>query len=160
MSNLRKLVLLSLFSAIAAIGGIIKIPAPIGSIALDSAPALLVASLFTGGYGAIVAFVGHLASALYSGFPLGPFHLMVAVEIAVLTWIFGMIFHRDKRVTAAILFFIGNSFVAGMPFIALFSFEFYIGIVIPLAIATGINLTIAHFTFPPLKKLLNRSSEL
>jgi uncharacterized membrane protein len=147
-SNLKTLVLLSLFLAFSAIGGMVKIPAIIGTIALDSMPALLIASLYNGRKGALVAGGGHLLSSLYAGFPLGPLHVFIAVEMALFVWLFGYVFSKGKRVLAAILFLIGNGIMAAVPFIFILSSSFYIAIVPSLLIGSFINLTIAHFLYP------------
>jgi len=155
-SNLKTLLLLSLFMAFSAIGGMVKIPAVIGTVALDSMPALLIASLYNGRWGAIVAGGGHLLSSMYSGFPLGPFHVLIAAEMAFFVWLFGYVFSNGKRVLAAILFFIGNGLLAGIPFIFILSSSFYYAILPSLLIASFINLTIAHFLYPPLESRLKR----
>ena len=59
---------------------------------MDSCPGYLYASLCGPAAGAAVAFVGHLASALTAGFPLGvPFHLLVAGEMALCASVYGAI---------------------------------------------------------------------
>ncbi|PFA62120.1 ECF transporter S component [Bacillus sp. AFS015802] len=153
-SNLKTLLLLSLFLAFSAIGGLVKIPAVIGTVALDSMPALLVASLYDGRKGALVAGGGHLLSSLYAGFPLGPLHLLITVEMALFAWLFGYVFSKGKRVLAAILFFIGNGVLAAVPFIFILSSSFYKAIVPSLLIGSFINLTIAHFLYPTLASRL------
>ncbi|MCA1058611.1 ECF transporter S component [Rossellomorea aquimaris] len=149
-SNLKSLLLLSLFIAFSAIGGMVKIPAVIGTVALDSMPALLVASLFNGRKGAVVAGCGHLLSSLYAGFPLGPLHILIAAEMSLVVWLFGYVFSKGKRVMAAVLFLIGNGILSAVPFIFIISASFYVAIVPPLVIGSFINLTIAHFLYPPL----------
>lgn len=84
-----------------------KIPAVIGTIALDSMPAILVASLFNGRKVAFVAGGGHLLSSLYAGLPLDPFHILVASEMALFVWMFGYVFSKGKRKLTAALFLIG-----------------------------------------------------
>ncbi|TMU87312.1 ECF transporter S component [Bacillus sp. BHET2] len=150
INNLKTLLTLSLFLALSAIGGMVKIPAVIGSVALDSMPALLVASLYNGRKGAIVAGGGHIISSMYAGFPLGPLHILIAVEMALFVWLFGYVFSKGKRVLAAVLFFIGNGVMAGIPFIFILSLSFYLAIVPSLIVGSLINLTIAHFLYPPL----------
>ncbi|MCA1062885.1 ECF transporter S component (plasmid) [Cytobacillus spongiae] len=151
-SNLKILLLLSLFMAFSAIGGMVKFPAVIGTVALDSMPALLIASLYNGRWGAIVAVGGHLLSSLYAGFPLGPFHLLIGIEIGIFVWLFGIVFSTGRRILAATLFLIGNGVVAGIPFVFILSPSFYYTIVPSLLVASFINLTLAHFLYPPLVK--------
>jgi hypothetical protein len=99
----RRLTLAALMVGLSALGAFIKIPGPLGSIAMDSCPGYLYASLCGPAAGAAVAFVGHLASALTAGFPLGvPFHLLVAGEMALCASVYGAIGFslegfRDKK---------------------------------------------------------------
>ncbi len=149
-NNLKTLLTLSLFLALSAIGGMVKIPAVIGTVALDSMPALLVSSLYNGRKGAIVAGGGHIISSMYAGFPLGPLHILIAAEMALFVWLFGYVFSKGKRVLSALLFFIGNGVLAGIPFIFILSTSFYFAILPSLLAGSLINLTIAHFLYPPL----------
>jgi hypothetical protein len=151
MKRTNKLTLLALFVSLSAAGGLIKIPAVVGSVALDSLAALLAASIIGGGFGAVTAMFGHLISSLLAGFPLGPLHLLIAVEMAGAVWLFGVIF-KQSPVIAAGLFFILNAFIAPFPFIFIISKEFYFSILPSLCIGAFLNLTIAHFAYPPLNR--------
>ncbi|WP_421378631.1 ECF transporter S component [Bacillus salacetis] len=153
MKKINKVTLLALLTALSAIGGLMKIPAAAGSVALDSLPALLAASIMSGGAGAVIAFFGHLVSALLAGMPLGALHLLIGTEMAVSVWLFGWIFHRNFPVPAAGLFFIMNGLIAPLPFYFLIGKEFYLAILPSLCIAAFLNLTIAHFAYPPLSRI-------
>lgn len=133
-----------------------KIPAIIGTIALDSMPALLIASLYNGRKGALVAGGGHLLSSLYAGFPLGPFHFLIAAEMALFVSLFGYVFSKGHRVLAGVLFLIGNGVLAALPFIFILNFSFYVAIFPSLLAGSFINLTIAHFLYPPLASRLGK----
>jgi uncharacterized membrane protein len=79
----RRLTRLALLIALSAVGALIKVPGPTGTTALDALPGYLAAFLFAPGEGALVASLGHLASAATAGFPLTiPIHLVVALEMA------------------------------------------------------------------------------
>jgi uncharacterized membrane protein len=158
VKRVNKFTFLSLLTALSAIGGLIKIPAVAGSVALDSLPALLAASILSGGAGAIIALSGHLISALLAGTPLGPLHLLIGVEMSLAVWLFGWIFHRNLPVVAAGVFFILNGLIAPLPFYFLIGKEFYLAILPSLCIAAFLNLTIAHFAYPPLNKLFKRKA--
>jgi uncharacterized membrane protein len=147
----RKLSLLALFSALSAVGAAIKIPAIVGSVAFDVFPALFAAALLGSGAGAIVGALGHLLSALISGFPLGPMHVLIAIEMALLVFIFGVLYKKNKKVTAGILFILANAFAAPLPFIILMNKAFYAAIVPSLLIASIINTVIALIAIPRLK---------
>src|SRR5699024_11235420 len=62
----KKMSLLALFIALSVIGASIKIPAVIGSVALDVFPALFASVLIGKRTGAVVAGLGHILTALRS----------------------------------------------------------------------------------------------
>lgn len=150
----KMLSLLALFIALSAVGAAIKIPAVVGSVALDASPALLAAALLGAGPGAVVGAFGHLLSALLSGFPLGPMHLLIAVEMAVLAWIFGILYKDKKKIIAGIVFILGNAFIAPIPFIFLINKGFYIAILPSLLIGSIINTVISLVLIPRLSFLI------
>lgn len=152
----RKLILLALFSALSAVGAVIKIPAIVGSVAFDVFPALLAAALLGSGAGAIVGAFGHLLSALIVGFPLGPMHVLIAIEMALLVFIFGVLYKKNKKGTASILFILMNAFAAPLPFIFIMNKAFYVALVPSLLIGSIINTVIALVAIPRLKALVKQ----
>jgi uncharacterized membrane protein len=154
----RMLSLLALFSALSAVGAAIKIPAIVGSVAFDVFPALLAAALLGSGAGAMVGALGHLLSALISGFPLGPMHLFIAIEMALLVFLFGVLYKKNKKGTASILFILANAFAAPLPFIILMSKAFYVALVPSLLIGSMINCVIALVAIPRLRALFKLDS--
>ncbi|MEH7491532.1 ECF transporter S component [Neobacillus niacini] len=153
----RMLSLLALFSALSAVGAAIKIPSTIGSVAFDVFPALLAAALLGSGAGAMVGALGHLLSALIAGFPLGPMHVLIAIEMALLVFIFGVLYKKNKKGTASILFILANAFAAPLPFIVIMNKAFYIALVPSLLIASIINTVIALVAIPRLKGLFKQN---
>ncbi len=87
----RNLIAIIIFSVVSTALGLIKIPGPAGSIALDSAPAFFAAVFFTPLVGAFVGLIGHIGSAATAGFPFGGLHIYVAVEMFFWCLIFGYI---------------------------------------------------------------------
>lgn len=78
----RKLVIMALFIALSFIGANIKILG--GTIAFDSMSAFLGAMVLGPIYGGIIGFIGHLLTAITSGFPLTmPVHLIIALNMAI-----------------------------------------------------------------------------
>lgn len=153
----RILSLLALFSALSAVGAAIKIPSNVGSVAFDVFPALLAAALLGSGAGAIVGALGHLLSALIAGFPLGPMHVLIAIEMAFLVFLFGVLYNKNKKITAGILFILMNTFAAPLPFIFLMSKAFYVALVPSLLIASMINCVIAIVAIPRLRPLFKQN---
>ena len=95
--NIKKISLISLFIALSVAGASIKIPAIVSSVALDMVPALLAGVILGGGPGALIALLGHLLSAFIGGMPLSPFHFMIAVEMALLVWLFAIVYRKGKK---------------------------------------------------------------
>ncbi|MDN3015273.1 ECF transporter S component [Paenibacillus sp. BSR1-1] len=150
----KRITLLAMLTALSVIGASIKIPAIVGSVALDVFPALLAAALLSGGAGAVVAAFGHLISSLLAGFPLGPLHLLIAGEMAALVWMFGLMYKYNKKISAASLFIVGNALIAPIPFIFLMNKGFYAAIVPSLLIGSVINTGIALIAIPSLSSIV------
>ena len=74
---------LAIFTALSAVGSLLKIPSPNGSLAFDSAPGFFAALLFGPLEGSLVCGLGHMATAAVSGFPLGLLHLPIALGMAL-----------------------------------------------------------------------------
>ena len=154
--DVRKISAIAIFIALSAVGAMIKIPSPIGSIALDSFPALLAAVILGPVSGAIVAGLGHIISAFIGGMTLGPFHFLIMVEMAVLTWMFSILYINGKKVGAFFLFFISNAFVLALPFAFLISPGFYTLLVPGLTVATAVNVVLAVLLLPRLEPVLKK----
>ena len=91
----KKLVLSALFIAISFIGANINL---MGSIAFDSLPGFLAALILGPWYGAAIGLLGHLFTALTSGFPLSlPIHLVIAVSMAITMLCFGFSYRMLKE---------------------------------------------------------------
>lgn len=154
--DVRKISAIAIFIALSAVGAMIKIPSPIGSIALDSFPALLAAVILGPVSGAIVAGLGHIISAFIGGMTLGPFHFLIMVEMAVLTWMFSILYINGKKAGAFLLFFISNAFVLALPFAFLISPGFYTLLVPGLTVATAVNVVLAVLLLPRLEPVLKK----
>ncbi len=152
----RRIGYLSLFIALSVIGGFIKIPSPVGSIALDSFPALIAAVLLGRHSGGIVASIGHLMSAIFGGFLLGPFHIMLAIEMYFVVWLFGTLYEKSRPSLAYLSFIIMNALIAPLPFILIMDWAFYLGLLPFLLLATIINTLIAAVLTPRFKPFFNQ----
>ncbi|MEH7107532.1 ECF transporter S component [Bacillus sp. JJ1764] len=146
---------LAVFIALSAVGAAIKVPSHVGSVALDSFPALAAAALMGSGAGAMVAALGHLVSAMISGFPLGPMHLIIAAEMAILVWLFGFIYRKNKTIISGLIFIFGNTIVAPLPFIFLISKAFFILMLPSLFVGSLINTVITLVVVPRLVSVVN-----
>ncbi len=154
--NVRTISTLAVFIALSVVGAFIKIPSPIGSMALDSFPALLAAALLGPVAGGIVAGLGHIVSALIAGMPLGPFHFLIMIEMFIFVWLFGVIWKAGLRMIAYLAFFISNAFIMSIPFAFIIGPAFYAGMVPSLTAATAINVVVAMLLAPRLTPVLKR----
>ncbi len=148
--NIKKISLISLFIALCVAGASIKIPAVVSSVALDMIPALIGSVMLGSLPGAVIAFIGHLLSALIGGMPMGPLHFIVGFEMAVLVWLFAILYKKGHRLLASILFIVGNTVVAPLPFLFLLGTGFYIGVMPSLFIGAVFNTVIALVLLPRL----------
>lgn len=99
--KVKKLVLTALFIALSFIGANLKV---MGSIAFDSMPGFLGTLILGPAYGALIGAVGHLLTAVLSGFPLTlPVHLIVMVDMALTMAVFGWVYRISGPRLAAIL---------------------------------------------------------
>ena len=155
--NIRKITLLAIFIALSVVGASIKIPAVVTSVALDAFPALLAAAFFGPLAGGIVGGLGHMLSAVIGGMMMGPLHLLVALEMFVLVFLFGIFYRQGQRYIAGIVFFIGNAFIAPIPFIFLFSVTFYTALLPSLIIGSLINTIVGLLLIPRLGTLFQNA---
>lgn len=153
--RVNRLTLTAMFAAICAVGGLIKIPLGIGSTALDSTPALISAAFLPPMYSGVVALLGHVASALYAGFPLGPFHVIIALEMFVIVLVFARLHKANRNVIKWVFFIIANGVLAPLPFYFLISPAFFVGALPSIFIATVFNASIAMMAMPFLERITN-----
>lgn len=149
--SVKKISWLALFTALSVVGGMIKVPAIVASVALDSFPALLAAGLLGAGPGVLVAAFGHLLSALAGGMPMGPFHLLIAAEMAGAVWLFARIYQAAKPLLAIITFILLNGLVLPIPFIFFMGWGFYVTVMPSLLIASMLNGVLAWVALPRLQ---------
>lgn len=150
-------VLTALIAALCVIGNFIKIPGPITSAALDSAPALLSVAFLPPLFSGLTAAIGHLATGLTAGMPLGPFHGIVALEMFAILYVFNVLHKKGFFIIKWIFVIIANGIFAPLPFYFLVSPAFYVASVPSLTIATLINVLIAMIVLPVLQKIVART---
>lgn len=144
--SVKRITVMAIFVALSAVGALIKIPSPLGTIALDSAPGFFVALGFTGWMGAVVAAIGHLLTAAFTGFPQTiPVHLFIAVGMGVCAWILGTLkkFGTVGVVGGFVLAAVLNSFGLALILIPLAGMPAYLAAVPFLLVGAVVNLAIA-----------------
>lgn len=142
----------AMVSAMCAIGALVKIPMGIGSAALDSAPALLAAAFLPPAAAGAAAMIGHLISAITGGTPLGPLHLLIAVEMFVVIGGFAWLHRQGRTLFKWGFFLIGNGVIAVLPFYWLISPAFFWTAIIAIPAATLVNAIVAGATMPIVEK--------
>lgn len=151
----RKLAVLAIFIALSAVGALIKIPSPVGTVALDAAPGFFVAIGFGGWMGAVVAAVGHLLTSAVVGFPLTlPMHLGIAAGMALCAFVYGWLGRKGTvgLVLGFVLAAIINSFVLGLLMLPIGGWPLYTATIIPLLIGAVVNLATSTIAYLLLRK--------
>jgi len=134
----RRLTYFALFIALSAVLANVKF---MGSIALDSLPAFFAAVFMGPIAGGFIGLLGHLISAMLSGFPLTwPIHTVIAALMFISVYIFGRIY---PHVNQAISFIVGVFFNAVLStFISVW--------VMGLMNGTGFNMALVKMLMPTL----------
>lgn len=140
----RRVARIAILVALSAVGAFIKLPSPTGTVALDSAPGYVAAAAFGPGEGAIVGAIGHLASALTTGFPLGlPVHLLVAVAMMLWVAAFGILARRVNMVVAVVIATLLNGVAGAALLLPIGGVGLFASLVLPLTVGSAINIVIA-----------------
>ncbi|MCR8852406.1 ECF transporter S component [Lysinibacillus fusiformis] len=156
--KLMKWILTAMVAAICAVGAAIKVPAFISTAALDSAPAFLGVVFLSPLLAGVAGLIGHFISALTAGFPLGPLHVIIAVEMFIVVWIFGVMHKKGMHVWKWPVALVLNGIVAPLPFYFMISPAFFWGALASIFIATAINLMIVAVVMPILSKVFVRKA--
>ncbi len=150
MEKYRSYARIGLLTALSAAGAMVKIPSPVGSIALDSAAGYF-AALVALREGAIVAALGHIFSAYTAGFPLGALHIVIAAYMAFCATVFGLIARWSLILAAPVAIFlngVAGAFIVlpigGMPFV--------LAVMPFLTVASAVNVVVASAAFKSLRR--------
>ena len=152
-NKLETLILTALISALCAIGSFIKVPGFITTAALDSAPAFISVAFLSPLYSGLAGFIGHFATGLTSGFPLGPFHFIIAIEMFLVVYVFNVLHRKGHNLLKWLFLIFSNGVLAALPFYFLISPEFFIAAIPNLLIATVINAIVAMIAIPIITKV-------
>lgn len=139
--------------AISAIGSMIKVS---GTIAFDSMPGFFAALFLSPPLGALVAGIGHLLTAVTSGFPFSlPMHILIMLEMTIATYIFGITYKKTNGILACVVGIILNGPVAllmtakfaeiiEMP---LNGWVMFNTLVLPLTVASVVNVILGYVIY-------------
>lgn len=157
----RKLTIVALMIALSILGGNIKI---LGSIALDSFPAFLSTIILGPAMGMVVAFFGHMFSALFAGFPSTlPVHLIIATLMMVCMFVYGYIRNKwsDRPILSKVASIIA-AYLINVPLDLLILYPILKQLVfvlfVPLTIATLVNLFLTEIVYAVLPEKIKNFS--
>ncbi|MEL0627391.1 ECF transporter S component [Salinibacterium amurskyense] len=140
----KRIARVSILVALSAVGAFIKLPSPTGTVALDSAPAFVAAAAFGPLEGSIVGVLGHMFSALITGFPLGlPVHILVALATFVWVGAFGYVARKTNIWVAIPVGIILNGVGGAALLIPIYGIGIFASLLLPLVIGSAINIVIA-----------------
>lgn len=149
-SRVRMITTSGLLIALSAIGAMIKIQ---GTVAFDSMPGYFAALFISPMVGAVVIALGHLLTALTSGFPMTiPMHLLLMGIMAIIAYIFGVLGRKTNGILTCLVATVLNgpvatlisAFVASLLSLPLNGMPMFYALVIPLTIAAGANIVLAY----------------
>lgn len=157
-NKLRLIVLTALISALGAVGGFIKVPIPgsVSTAALDSAPAFISVAFLPPLYSGFAGLIGHFATALTSGFPLGPFHILIAVEMFIIVYVFNILHQKEYKIMKWIFLIVANGILSPLPFYFIMSPSFYFSSLPVLLFATVVNALITFILIPVISNVFNK----
>jgi len=140
--SVKFITLCGFFIALSVAGAFLK---PFGnSIAFDSMPAFLAASMLGPLAGALTGLLGHLISSAIVGFPFTlPIHLIVAVEMAVVMVIYAFLARKINIVVSAVIAVVLNGVAATALLIPMLGKPFFFAMIGPLTLVAAINVVIA-----------------
>ncbi|KXZ39132.1 alpha-ribazole transporter [Alkalithermobacter thermoalcaliphilus JW-YL-7 = DSM 7308] len=121
---------------------VIRVPGT--SMSLDSFPGYFAAIILSPFDGGIVGFLGHLATAFNSGFPLGILtHTIIAIEMFIAVFLFGYITKKVNTFIAVLVSTIINGALCPLSLVPLYGMGFFLAIVMPLTIVSFLNIMLA-----------------
>ena len=144
---------MSVFIALSAVGAVIKVPSPTGTVALDACMGYFSAAAYGYAEGGIVAAVGHLLTAFTIGFPLGlPFHLFIAVQMAAWAGAFRFLTTKVHPVAGIVGAIVLNGVVSAYLSSLVAGIGLAAALVVPLTIGSAANVLIAAAAYSIVKK--------
>ncbi|ODA42992.1 ECF transporter S component [Desulfosporosinus sp. BG] len=150
--NIKRLSIMAIFIALSAVGALIKIPSPVGTIGMDSAPGFFSALAFGGLTGAIVIAFGHLLTSAVVGFPMTiPVHLYIAFQMALWALCYRWVNEKLGLIPAIIVGIILNGVVSSLAMYPLMGMGGVIGLMPFLVIGAALNVIISAIAYKAIK---------
>lgn len=140
----KRIARMAIFIAMSAVGAMVKIPSPTGTVALDAAFAFFSAIAFGWREGAIVAALGHMLTALSTGFPLSfPMHIYIAFQMSVYVSVFAVAAKKIHLWAGVAIGIILNGPVSSLLVLPIGGIGLTIALFVPLTIGSIVNISIA-----------------
>lgn len=150
MKNVKTITLLAMLIALSAVGALIKI---FNTVAFDSLPGYLAALYLGGGYGATVISLGHMLTAITTGFPLGiTNHIYIAIQMAIYAYLFRLAYKKFNIYIAVAIGTVLNGPIATLLMVPVFGWGFFVSWVLPLTIGSFVNVLLAGILYKILIK--------
>lgn len=150
--NVKQLVIMAIFIALSAVGSLIKIPSPVGTIGMDSAPGFFCALAFGGLSGAVVIAFGHLLASAVVGFPLTiPVHLYVALQMALWALCYRWVNQKLGLIPAVIVGIVLNGVVSSFAMLPMMGMGGVLGLLPFLVLGSVLNVIISAIAYKAIK---------
>ena len=150
--NVKRLAIMAIFIALSAVGALIKIPSPVGTIGMDSAPGFFSALAFGGLTGAVVIAFGHLLTAAVMGFPMSiPVHLYIALQMALWAGIYRWVQQKIGLIPAVIVAIILNGVVSAFAMLPMMGMGGVLGLLPFLVVGAALNVIISAVAYKGIK---------
>ena len=150
--NVKRLSIMAIFIALSAVGALIKIPSPVGTIGMDSAPGFFCALAFGGIEGAVVISFGHLLTSAVVGFPLTiPVHLYIAFQMALWALAYRWVNRSLGLIPAVIAGIILNGVVSSFAMFPMMGMGGVLGLLPFLVVGSALNVIISAIAYKAIK---------
>ncbi len=115
---IKRIAYISIFIALSAVGAMIKIPSPVGTIGFDSSPGYFCALAFGRFEGIAVIAIGHMLTSGIIGFPLGlPLHIFIAAQMALWALIYRGVKNKFGLIAGSVVTILLNGVVSSFTMI-------------------------------------------
>ncbi len=152
VGSVRRIAIIAIFIALSAVGALIKIPSPVGTIGMDSAPGYFAAIAFGAAEGSIVIAVAHLLTSAVVGFPLSiPVHLVIAVQMAVWALIFRWVNRKLGLIAAIVAAIALNGIVGSLTVFPAGGMGAVLAVMPFLLVGSAVNVIIAGIAYKGIK---------
>jgi len=150
--NVKRLSIMAIFIALSAVGALIKIPSPFGTIGMDSAPGFFCALAFGGVTGTVVIAFGHLLTSAVVGFPMTiPIHLYIAFQMALWALTYRWVNEKLGLIPAVIVAIILNGVVSSFAMFPIMGMGGVLGLMPFLVVGAAINVIISAVAYKAIK---------